>query len=58
LKFDVLLYIFCKNIVLLVSSGENVILPLLPPLAKNVWPTPGKSIIGLSLEKRPSGAHI
>ena len=49
---------YAKKVVSLVSSGENLILPLLAPLQKYCWPTPGKSTIGPSLEKNPSGAHV
>ena len=58
LKLDILPSIFCKRIVFQVSSGENVILLFLVPLRKYFWPTPEKSIIGLSLEKKPSDAHV
>jgi len=43
--------IFCKNIVFLVSNGENVILPLLAPPEKHIWPIPGKSTSGHFLQK-------
>ena len=49
---------YAKKVVSLVSSGENLILPLLALLQKYCWPTPGKSTIGPSLEKNPSGAHV
>jgi len=48
----------CKKGFSLVSSGENVILPLLAPLQKYCWPTRGKSTIGPSLEKNSSGTHV
>jgi len=48
---------FAKNVVSLVSSGENLILPLMAPLQKYCWPTPGKST-SPSLEKNPSGTHV
>ena len=57
LKFDIFPSIFAKKVVFLVSSGENVILPLLAALAKiflphpwkiHYWPLPGNN---------PSGAH-
>jgi len=40
-----------KKVVFLDSSGENEILPLLAPLQKYFWPTPGKSTFGPCLEK-------
>ena len=49
---------FAKKVVSLVSSGENIVLPLLAPLQKYCWPTPWKSTIGPSLEKNPSGTHV
>ena len=58
LKFDIFLSIFAKKDVFLVSSGENVILPLLAAHAKiflahpwkiHYWPLPGKN---------PSGAQV
>ena len=52
------LNMFAKKVVSLVSSGENVILPLLAPLQKYCWPTPRKSTVAPSLEKNPSGTHV
>ena len=49
---------YAKKVVSLVSSGENLILPLLAPLQKYCWPTPGKSSIAPSLEKNPSSTHF
>jgi len=40
-----------RKIVFFVSSGENVILPLLALPAKIFWPTTRKSTIGPSLKK-------
>jgi len=51
LKFDIFPAIFAKRVVFLVSSGENVILPLLAAIAKYFWPAPKKSTIGPFLEK-------
>ena len=56
LKFDIFPSIFAKKGCFLVSSGENVILPLLVAPAKYFWPAPRKSTIGPFQEKIPPAA--
>jgi len=56
--FKIKVNMIAKKVVSLVSSGENIVLPLFAPLQKYCWPTPGKSTIGPSLEKNPSVTHV
>ena len=52
LKFDIFPSSFLmKRFVFVVSSGENLTLPLLSPLQTYFWPTPGESTIGPSWKK-------
>jgi len=44
-----------KKVVFLVSSGQNEILPLLPPLQKSFWPLQENPL--LAPGKNPSDAH-
>jgi len=54
---------FAKKVVYLVSSGENEILSLLPPLQKYFWPTPGhkrrsRQIFGCAKDFCPKSSKL